>query len=127
MDSEFVKTCHVQFIHSQISGVIGVDPCLNSQIGADPFNLLTIESKGKPSKEELNQNQQIQLKPKKKQGKPSDKEFRPELNQNIHIQVKPLNQNMHIQVKPKKKQENPSNGELLTELKLNYQKMVVVY
>ena len=51
VDLEFVKTCHEHVIHSQISGVIGVDPCLNSQIGADPFNLLTIESKGKPSKE----------------------------------------------------------------------------
>ena len=66
VDSEFMKTCHKHVINSQISGVIGVDPCLNFQIGADPFNPFTIEPKGKPS----------------------DEEFRPELNQNYQIQLK---------------------------------------
>ena len=68
MASEFVKTFHEHVINSQISGVIGVDPCLNSQIGADPFNLITIEPKGKPS----------------------DEEFRPELIQNYQIQLIPV-------------------------------------
>ena len=71
VDSEFVKTCHKNVINSQTSGVIGVDPCLNFQIGADPFNLFTIEPKDKPSDQEflpgLNQNYQIQLKPVLKQ------------------------------------------------------------
>ena len=71
VDSEFVKTCHKHVINSQTSGVIGVNPCLNFQIGADPFNLFTIEPKGKPSNEEIrpevNQNYKIQLKPVLKQ------------------------------------------------------------
>ena len=129
-----MKTCHEHIINSQISEVIGVDSCLNSQIGADPFNLLTIESKGKPSKEELYQNQRIQLKPEKKQSKPSDEEFRPELNQNLQIQLKPekkqgkpsneefrqeLNQSQQTQLKPKKKQGKPSNKEFRPELNQN--------
>ena len=67
-DSEFVKTCRKHVINSQTSGVIGVGPCLNFQIGADSFNLFTIEPKGKPR----------------------DNKFRPEVNQNYQIQLKPV-------------------------------------
>ena len=80
--------------------------------------LLTIESKGKPSEEEfwpeLNQNQQIQLKPEKKRGKPSHEElFLAEIRAEFRAEFRQeLNQNQQIQPKPKKKRVKPSHEEL---------------